>query len=314
MLKPFFKSNPNDDLGFSRLPTQNNQRMMNKDGSSNLKRKGLPFFKPHEAYNSLIYMSWGKFWSIIFSTYFLINVLFGFIYLSLGIQNLKGSEAITTFDKFFDGFFFSAQTISTVGYGHLSPSGMATSSVAAIESLLGLLAFAMATGLLYGRFSRPNSNIVYSDKLLVSPYKEGKGLMLRLANFRSNQLIDLEIEIYLAYNVMEAGVKIRKFVLLELERTKVAILSTSWTIVHNINETSPILNFTKEQLLESDAEFLVVLKSFDDAFAQVVHSRTSYKAEEIIYDAKFLPVTSYDSNGLLEFDVSKIGEYQLLKN
>ena len=312
MLKPRFKTNSNEDLGFGRLPTQNNQRMMNKDGSSNLKRKGLPFFKPHEAYNSLIYMSWGKFWTIILSAYFLINMLFAGIYVGLGIQNLKGSESKTAFDQFFDAFFFSAQTISTVGYGHLSPNGMATSSVAAFESMLGLLVFAMATGLLYGRFSRPNSRMAYSDKMLISPYKDGTALMLRLANYRSNQLIDLEIEVYLAYNVLDGGVKVRKFLLLELERNKVAILSTSWTIVHPINEDSPIRDFTKEQLMESGAEFLVLLKSFDDAFAQVVHSRTSYKVDEIIYNAKFSPVTSTDSDGLMEFDVSKIGAYQLL--
>ncbi|TAH01930.1 MAG: ion transporter [Sphingobacteriales bacterium] len=312
MLKPLFKTKPSEDLGFGINPTQNNQRMMNKDGSSNLRRKGLPFFKPHEAYNSLIYMSWSKFWIIILSVYFTINITFASIYLSLGIQNLRGSEAKNTIDQFFDGFFFSAQTISTVGYGHLSPSGMATSSVAAFESLLGLLAFAMATGLLYGRFSRPNSRMSYSTNLLISPYKTGKALMLRLANYRSNQLIDLEVQVYLAYNVIENSIKTRKFLLLNLEREKVAILATSWTIVHDINEDSPIINLTKQQLIDSEAEFLVLLKSFDDAFAQTVHSRTSYKADEIIYNAKFSPLTATGKDGILEFDVSKIGDYELI--
>ncbi|TAE38342.1 MAG: ion transporter [Sphingobacteriales bacterium] len=312
MLKPRFKTKPDDDLGFGKLPTQNNQRMMNKDGSSNLQRKGLPFFKPHEAYNSLIYMSWTKFWVIILTVYFLINTLFASIYLCLGKQALAGSEAKNTFEQFFDGFFFSAQTISTVGYGHLSPSGMLTSSVAAFESLLGLLAFAMATGLLYGRFSRPNSKMAYSNNILVSPYKNGKAFMLRLANFRSNQLIDLEVEVYLAYNIETENVKTRQFLKLNLERDKVAILATSWTIVHAITDDSPLLDLTKQQLIDSDAEFLVLLKSFDDAFAQVVHSRTSYKADEIIYDAKFVTMTSTNENGLMEFDISKIGYFNLI--
>ncbi len=312
MPKPLFKNKTDEDLGFGKQPTFNNQRMMNKDGSSNLRRKGLPFFKPHEAYNSLIYMSWSKFWIIILSVYFLINTFFAMIYLSLGIQNLKGSEGKNTLEQFFDGFFFSAQTISTVGYGHLSPSGMATSSVAAFESLLGLLAFAMATGLLYGRFSRPNSRMAYSPNLLISPYKNGKALMLRLANYRSNQLVDLEIQVYLAFNVAENNVKTRKFLLLNLEREKVAILATSWTVVHAINEESPIINLSKQELIDSDAEFLVLLKSFDDAFAQTVHSRTSYKADEIIYNAKFLPLTHTGKDGILEFDVSKIGDFKLI--
>ncbi|TAF44694.1 MAG: ion transporter [Sphingobacteriales bacterium] len=312
MQDPRFKAKPNQDLGFGQQPTQNNQRMMNKDGSSNLKRKGLPFFKPHEAYNSLIYMSWYRFWVIILTVYFLINTLFASIYLCLGKQALAGSKAKNNFEQFFDGFFFSAQTISTVGYGHLSPSGMAASGVAAFESLLGLLAFAMATGLLYGRFSRPNSKITYSHNMLVSPYKNTEALMLRLANYRSNQLLDVEAELYLAYNLVIENNKTRQFLKLNLERDKVAILATSWTIVHPITDDSPILDLTLQQLKDSDAEFLVIIKSFDDAFAQVVHSRTSYKASEIVYGAKFISMTSTHENGLIEFDVSKIGEFYLI--
>lgn len=312
MLKGRHKMKISDDLGFGVSPTQNNQRMMNKDGSSNLLRKGLPLWKPHEAYNSLIYMSWTKFWIIILLGYIIINTLFASIYVFIGIEHLRGGEGTTPFLHFFDAFFFSAQTISTVGYGHISPSGMAASSIAAIESLLGLLAFAMATGLLYGRFSRPTSKILYSDNLLISPYKEGKALMLRLANFRSNQLIDVEVQLYLSYNVLENDKEVRKFLLLNLERDNVAILVTSWTIVHPINEDSPIMNFNKDALENSGAEFLVLLKSFDDTFAQTVHSRTSYTASEIVENARFIKASSPSPSGILEFDLSKIGIYELI--
>jgi inward rectifier potassium channel len=120
---------------------------------------------------------------------------------------------------FLDAFFFSAQTISTVGYGHISPRGVVANSVAAFESMIGLLAFALATGLLYGRFSKPSAKIVYSDNILVAPYKEnGRGLMFRLANIRKNVLIDLQVEIIFSYNEMVNDKPIRRFFPLEVER------------------------------------------------------------------------------------------------
>jgi inward rectifier potassium channel len=147
---------------------------------------------------------------------------------------------------------------------------------------------------------------------LISPYKEGKALMLRLANFRSNQLIDVEVQLYLSYNVIENDKEVRKFLLLNLERDNVAILVTSWTIVHPINEDSPIMNFNKDALENSGAEFLVLLKSFDDTFAQTVHSRTSYTASEIVENARFIKASYPSPSGILEFDLSKIGIYELI--
>jgi len=195
------KINPEDDLGFGPQPVIKNQPLVNKNGTPNVKRIGLPFFNTANNYHTLITMSWRRFWVLVLSAYLIVNILFAFIYVSIGTGSLDGSSATTGLHHFMDAFFFSAQTISTVGYGHISPRGMMSNSVAAIESMLGLLAFALATGLLYGRFSRPSAQIIYSKNILVAPYPEtGKGIMFRLANLRRNILIDLEIEIIFSFN------------------------------------------------------------------------------------------------------------------
>ncbi|WP_245446925.1 ion channel [Mucilaginibacter celer] len=200
------KINPEDDLGFGTQPVIKSQPVINKDGSINVKRTGLPFFNTSNNYHSLITMSWRKFWVIVFSAYFVVNIIFAVIYFSLGSDVLDGKSGSSDFDRFMDAFFFSAQTISTVGYGHISPKGIIPNTIAALESMMGLLAFALATGLLYGRFSRPSAKIMYSRNVLIAPYRDGgKGLMFRLANQRKNILIDLEMEVVFSYNDEENG-------------------------------------------------------------------------------------------------------------
>jgi inward rectifier potassium channel len=309
------KINPEDDLGFGPQPVIKNQPLMNKDGSPNIRRVGLPFFNTANNYHTLITMSWTKFWLMVISAYLIINVGFAFIYMSFS----NGLDGTTTgnsqFSHFMDAFFFSAQTISTVGYGHISPKGMGTNSVAALESMMGLLAFALATGLLYGRFSRPSAQIVYSKNLLIAPYLENsKGLMFRLANLRKNMLIDLEIEIIFSYNEIVDGKPLRRFYPLEVERRKVSVLTLNWTIVHPLDENSPLIDMTKEDLIKSEAGFAILLRAFDDTFSQTIHSRTAYQAHEIVWNAKFKPVFDREESGRIVLDLSKISDHELVVN
>ncbi|WP_428329618.1 ion channel [Mucilaginibacter sp.] len=303
------KINPEDDLGFGPQPVIKNQPLMNKDGSPNVKRVGLPFFNTANNYHTLITMSWGKFWLLVVSCYMTINVVFAFIYMSFGPNSLDGTSGNTHFSHFMDAFFFSAQTISTVGYGHISPKGMGTNSVAALESMMGLLAFALATGLLYGRFSRPSAQIIFSKNILVAPYLEnGRGVMFRLANLRRNMLIDLEIEIIFSYNETVDGKTTRRFYPLEVERSKVSVLTLNWTIVHPLDANSPLSGMSKEDLIASEAGFAILLRAFDDTFSQTVHSRTQYQAHEILWGAKFTPVFDRDETGRIVLDLSKISD------
>jgi inward rectifier potassium channel len=302
-----------DDLGLGLQPVVKNQRVINRDGSSNIRRVGTPIFRTSDAYNALIGMSWTMFNVMVFSAYLIINFLFALLYLYLGIENLDGIKpGGSAFRHFMDAFFFSAQTISTVGYGHISPSGLATSFLAALESLVGLLSFALATGLLYGRFSRPSAKIRYSKNMVVAPYRDITGLMFRLANHRSNQLIELEVNVMLTYNDIVNGKAIRQFVPLELERNRISLLTLSWTVVHPITEDSPLKTMDQEFLRKNEAEFIVMLKAFDDSFSQTVHSRTSYTDEELVWGARFISAISLDENGVNVLALNQIDELEKL--
>ncbi len=302
-----------DDLGLGLQPVLHNQRVINRDGSANIRRLGMPFFRTADMYNALIDMGWINFNLLIFAAYVLLNILFAFVYLAFGIENLDDIKPNGTgLGHFMEAFFFSAQTISTVGYGHISPAGLATSFVAALESLIGLLSFALATGLLYGRFSRPSAKIKYSKNMVVAPYKDITGLMFRLANLRSNQLIEVEVSVSLTYNAMIDGKPVRQFLPLELERKKISLLTLSWTLVHPITEDSPLKTMDKHFLKTSEAEFLVMLKAFDDSFSQTVHSRTSYTDEEVVWNAKFVSAISRDESGINLLELQKIDALEII--
>jgi len=175
---------------------------------------------------------------------------------------------------------------------------------------MGLLAFALATGLLYGRFSRPTAKIVYSENLLISPYGEnGKGLMFRLANLRRNTLIDLEMEIIFSYNEDVNGKILRRFYQLELERKRVSLLTMNWTIVHPLDEKSPLKDMTPDDLKRTEASFSILLKAFDDTFSQTVHSRTAYQHDDLIWGAKFKPAFDRDEEGRIVLDLGKISDF-----
>ena len=300
--------NPQDDLGLGNKAVK--QRIINRDGSINIKRKGLPYFNTFDNYNALISMKWPKFWFIVIGSYLMTNILFASIYVSLGIDNLLGADTQSPFHHFLSAFFFSAQTLSTVGYGHVSPKGIPTNFVAAFESMMGLLAFAIATGLLYGRFSRPSAKIEFSDAVLIAPYAStGSAAMLRLASKRRNVLINLNVELVFSYNEEVNGKIIRRFHNLNLERSKVSILTLSWTVVHPIDEQSPLYNITPKMLETSQASIAVLLQAFDDTFSQTVHSRTSYLHDEMVWGAKFSPTFYDEPDGIVTLDITQISSY-----
>jgi inward rectifier potassium channel len=211
-----------------------------------------------------------------------------------------------------DAFFFSSQTLTTVGYGRIAPVGFWTSSVAAVESLLGLLIFALATSLLYGRFSKPVAHILYSDKAIIAPYLDVTGFMFRIVNERANQLIDLQVEV--AMSILEKqpnGKDARRYYGLTLERNKVNFFPTNWTIVHPITQESPMFGINKDELLNRSVEFLILIKATEDTFNQIVHSRISYHANEIVYGAKFSSMLADSStSGLTNLDLTKLSDIQ----
>lgn len=279
------------------------KRVINQDGSFNVVRKGgvYPF---EDLYQYMVNMSWIKLVGLIFAFYFLVNGVFASIYMLIGAEGLSNSPDSNLIDQFFHTFFFSVQTFTTVGYGAISPEGWGASMVASVEAMLGLISFAFATGLLYGRFSRPNAKFVFSEKMVIAPYKEGNALMFRVANKRSNVLMELEVSVMISVLDHQSDGFSRKYYKLNLERDFLHFLPLSWTIVHPIDESSPFYNKSEEELKKFSFEILIVVKCFDDTFSNVVHRRFSYTSDDdLVIGAKFQRPYQVDENGDIVLDM-----------
>ncbi len=299
------------ELGFGTRPADKGSRLINQDGSFNVHRVNEKRHWLADAYHTVIALSWPKFFAIVFSIFIIENFIFASIYYIIGVEHLAGVVGESTFEKFSEVFFFSTQTLTTLGYGRISPVGFWSSAVAAIESMVGLLAFALSTSLLWGRFSKPSARLLYSENALIAPYREGKGLMVRLVNARKNHLIELEASMIIAKNIERDGKLQRSFKNLPLELSKVSNLALSWTLVHAINEESPIWGELCD-VITDECEILVNLKAFDESYSQTVYSRTSYKSSEVIENAKFISMMSSDNNGKTILDISKLSGYEKL--
>jgi inward rectifier potassium channel len=277
------------DLGFgARVLEREHTRFLNRDGTFNVVRLGLPWWKSLNPYHALVTCSWWTFYGLLGAGYLATNLLFAVGYLACGPEALAGASSVTIQDRFFDAFFFSVQTLATIGYGALSPRGLAANTLVAIEALMGLLGVALATGLSFSRFARPQARIRFAERAVVAPYREGWGFMFRLANERSSQLVEVQATVVLSYLAAgEGGRKTRKFSPLLLERDKVMFFPLHWTVVHPITPESPMASLDARALAEGDAEIFVLMTAFDEASSQTVHTRTSYKATEIVFGARY---------------------------
>lgn len=304
----------NRDLGLgSRVSQESHERFLNRDGSFNVRRNGLPFHRTLNPYHALLTMSWVKFFVIVAIAYFITNISFAFAYMLCGPDALHGLEGYTFERTLLEAFFFSVQTLATIGYGHISPNNMAANIVVTVEALVGLLGFALATGLLFARFSRPSASIMYSNKAVIAPYRGITGFMFRIANGQSNELIEVNATVTLARNETDAmGKLVRKFYSLTLEREKVVFFPLHWIIVHPIDQSSPLYGMTNEQFNTSRAEILILLTAVDETFFQTVHSRSSYRYDEVVWNAKFTDVFMND-NGRMAIDLRKINDIEFVK-
>jgi inward rectifier potassium channel len=276
------------NTGFGTNASNYGGRFVNKNGSANVEKRGMSVLQRISWYHTMIDMGVARFMLIILSFYVGINFIFATIYYGIGIEHLDGiASTDSEWVKFGQAYFFSAQTFTTVGYGHISPTGFLTSVLSAAEALIGLLSFAIATGLFFGRFSRPTAFLKFSHNAVISPYGAISGLMIRLVPYKNTNFTDAEAKITLGMSVEEGGKIVNKFYALDLELDKINALPLSWTLVHPITEESPLYQFTKEDFANTQGEILVFVKTFDDMFSNTVAIRTSYTFEEVIYGAKF---------------------------
>jgi inward rectifier potassium channel len=277
------------DLGFGTVVSRDSrQRLLNRDGSFNVVRYGLGFLEGFAPYHLLLTASWTGFLAAVVVTYFILNLIFAAAYLACGSDALVGAGAAMLGGRFAQAFFFSVETFATIGYGQIAPNGAAANMVVTVEALVGLMYQALATGLLFARFTRPSAAVLFSRHAVVAPYNDGTALMFRIVNRRRNEIIQLEAQVLFSAMTPDArGAATRRYMLLPLERNKVTFFPLSWTVVHPIDEASPLAGQTREMLEQSQGEILVLLTGIDEALEQTVHARSSYRADEIVWNARF---------------------------
>ncbi len=296
------------DLGFgSEVARDTRRRLLNRDGSFNVVLDGLNPLSSLSLYHWLLTISWPRFLAFICGVYIAVNTLFAFAFLALGPDALQSPVGNFVGQPFYRAFFFSVDTFATIGYGNIIPIGVAANTLVTIEALLNIVGVALATGVIFARFSRPSARIIYSRNAIVAPYRDMTALEFRIANARSSQLIEVQIQVILTKIERVGGTTVRKFYELNLERNRVVFFPLSWTVVHPIDSASPMSGLTHADLRDADAEFLVLLIGTDETLSQTVHSRSSYEANEVIWGAKFANMfMRTEAEGIIGMDLSRI--------
>lgn len=311
MSKGFRKKIRQENTENSGFGSRASGRFINKDGLPNVRRKGVNVLNRLSWYHTMLNLSSFRFITYLVVMYILINLVFAFIYYLIGVEHLTGIDKSNPLDEFIDVFFFSSQTFTTVGYGRIAPVGFMASLVATFEAFLGLLTFAIATGLFYGRFSRPRAYLQFSDIAVIAPFQDVTALMFRLAPYKNNALTDADVTLSTAIEINEEGTVKSNFYRLETQLSKINTLALNWTIVHKIDENSPFFGFSADDFKNTNIEIIVHVRAFDEVFSNTVVQRSSYVSREIIYGAKFIsmyyPDKEKDSTVL---DLDKINEYQ----
>jgi len=301
----------NQDLGLDRSGQKNRQRTVNPDGSFNMEKIGGKVLGNRNVYHWIITTSWRNYFLAVLSYYTVMNILFASGYYLIGVEELNGMRGETAFNQWLYCFFFSAQSFTTVGYGGIHPIGEAANFLAVTEALIGLMTFALATGTLFGRFSKPVSKIRYSKNIIINKYENGLGLQFMVANELRSNLLEVEARVNLSWLEKDENNKeVRRFEQLDLEIDKISMFVTSWTINHPITEQSILFGKTNEDLKQMDLEVFIQLKAFDDAFSQTIYSRYSYMFDQLIWGAKFKRPFYYNENGKMIMDLNKVGDWE----
>lgn len=303
MARVFDPQQESQDLGFgSVLSKQQQLRLLNRDGSFNVQRFAPTLWERFASYHSLVTMSWPRFFLLIGVSYFLINLPFALAYYLCGPNALSGDAALKGFARC---FFFSIDTFATIGYGNITPNGLVANFLVTVEAIFGLLSVGLVAGLVYARFARPTASILYSRHAVIAPYRGITAFMFRLVNRRQNELIEVNARVILSRFEDRNGRRERVYHTLELERPFVAFFPLSWTVVHPIDEQSPLWGWTPEQAIAAESEFLILMTATDEVFATMVHSRTSYAASEVLWNARFLSMFT-ERNGAVGFNAERL--------
>ena len=243
------------DLGFgSVVARESRQRLLNRDGTFNVRREGLRFWESLSAYHYLLTISWPKFFGFVIAGFLATNAFFATLYMLAGEGALNGTHADTIPGRFLEEFFFSVHTLATIGYGTIAPATLLANVIVTIETLVGLVSVAVMAGISFARFSRPVVNVLFSRNAVIAPYRGGRA--------------------------------------------------------HPIDADSPLRDWDWD-VTRCDAEFLILLNGFDDTFSQTVHTRSSYKADEVVWGARFTSMFQpKDERGTISVDIRKLHDIE----
>ena len=293
------------DPGFGYKSSKNAKNSINNNGTSTVihinRKRNI-----NDLYSYFIDISWVQFFFLIILAYATLNIVFGLMYVAIGIEQLTNSRG-NFLEDFLNAFFFSAQTLTTVGYGGIFPKGIIANFIAAFEAMIGLLCFSFITGLLYGRFSKPKANLKFTNNLIIREFKTHRALMFRLMNSRKTVMIEPEISVTLSISEKEnTGDFKRNFYTLSLERDKIMYLPTVWTVVHEIDSKSPLSKFSSKEIIELDAFLYILVNYHEESFSQKVYQIHSYSFDKLQMDVKYTSVTSFNEDGFTVLDHNKL--------
>jgi len=299
------------DLGFGEAVARNERkRLLNHDGTFSSGRHGQSLLRSIPIYEHLTAVSWRKFYLGTLVTYLVIAVFFAGVFFALGPDAISGLVASTALDHFAQAFFFSVHTVTTVGYGSLSPATTAANLVVAVEALVGMAGFAVLAALLFARLSRPIADIRFSENAIVAPFQGATALMVRVVNGSRGELADVSVRVIFSWLEGHGERRRRRFETLDLERSHITFFPLTWTVVHPIDEKSPLRGWDAARLADAHIEILVQVAGFAEVYSQIVRARTSYVAEEVLFDARFVNIMEETESGGGQVDVRRIGETQ----
>ena len=266
-----------------------------------IQRLGLESRGLSDLYHQLLTITWMRLMLLVIAGYVAVNLVFAALYLAVGggIENAREGS-------FSDLFFFSVQTMATIGYGKLVPVSFAANAIASVEALMGLLGFALITGLIFSKFARPTAAVQFSNKLVLSAFEGKPALMFRMANERTSQIVEAQLRFVMLKSTLTAeGNYVRRLLDVPLMRSHNAFFSLTWLAVHLIDERSPLHGMTFEELSASDVNFAASLTGIEEISGQTVHSRRWYVAGDVLMDTRFVDIIGLTASGGPSIDYSK---------
>lgn len=293
--------------GFSNDDKSRKIRLLNRDGTYNIKKQGVAWLSQFSFFHFLINTSWTMFFSSTILYYILINAIFGGAYYVAGLEEIRGIDYDSGVHPYFQLCFFSSHTLTSVGYGNIHPIGMSAQVISFFEGFIGAISFALITGLFFAKISKPHIRINFSENAIISPHNGGKALMFRLVNGMNSILNESQVFVMLSF-VDESGK--RRFYQLNLEIDKIYMFVISWTVVHPITDDSPFKDIDLGNINSLDGEIVIQLKAFDETYSQEIMARYSYTFDEVIYNATYISMHDLDDEGNAIVNMHDINKYE----